>query len=208
MSASNDTIFVVDDDQDLRNSLQWLLESAGFRAEVFSSAEEFLAMYTDARPGCLLLDVRMPGMGGLRLLEHLRAMRTQLPVIVFTGHGDVPMAVQALKWGAFDFMEKPAGGREVLDRIQEALAATREKSAQNSERQAFRQRLAQLSPRERAVLERVVEGASSRTIGREMGISDRTVEKHRENMMLKMKAHSLAALIRMIALHQATRGQS
>jgi FixJ family two-component response regulator len=195
------TIFIVDDDEDLRNSLKSLMESAGLPAEVFPSAEAFLAMYTDTRPGCLLLDVRMPGMGGLRLLEHLHTVGSPLPVIVFTGHGDVPMAVQALKCGAYDFVEKPAGGSLILARVRDALAANREKCAQEATRLAFGQRLAQLSPREREVLERVVAGASNRTIAREMGISDRTIEKHRENMMVKMRASSLAALIRMIVLY-------
>lgn len=192
------TVFVVDDDRDMRSSLKWLVESIGLPVETFPSAEEFLAAATADRPGCLLLDVRMPGMGGLRLLEHLRQAGAGLPVIVFTGHGEVSMAVQALKTGAFDFIEKPATHQLILDRVQDALAADTKNRTRASEAAAFRELLAQLTQREREVLDRLVEGEISRDIAQAMSISERTVEKHRERLMHKMRARTLAHLIRLV----------
>jgi two-component system response regulator FixJ len=196
------TVFVVDDDRDMRNSLKWLIESVGLPVETFRSAEEFLAAYLATQPGCLLLDVRMPGMGGLHLLECLHAAGACLPVILITGHGEVSMAVQALKAGAFDFLEKPAAPQRILDRIQDALAADRAMRAKASELAAFRQLLAQLTQREREVLDRMVEGETSKTIALELGISERTVEKHRESLMHKMGVRSLAQLIRRVVEYQ------
>jgi two-component system response regulator FixJ len=202
MSTDRSTVFVVDDDQDMRNSLKWLLESVNLPVETYASAEQFLVGYTADRPGCLLLDVRMPGMGGIRLLEYLRKSRMRLPVIVLTGHGDVPMAVQALKLGAFDFIEKPATHQRILERTQDALATDRERRARDTDTAAFGRLLAQLSQREREVLDLLVEGESNKAISTELGISERTVEKHRENVMQKMEVKSLARLIRMVVLYQ------
>ncbi|SMF94055.1 two component transcriptional regulator, LuxR family [Methylomagnum ishizawai] len=190
------TVFVVDDDQDMRQSFKWLIESVGLPVEAFVSAEDFLAAYRDDRPGCLLLDVRMPGMGGLRLLERLRELGLCLPVIVITGHAEVWMAVQAMKAGAFDFLEKPVTHQQMLDRIQDALRQDRERRARAVECAAFRQRLALLTQREREVLDRMVRGEPSKAIALEFGLSERTIEKHRENLMHKMEARSLAQLIR------------
>ena len=190
------TVFVVDDDQDMRNSFKWLIESVGLRVDAHRSAEDFLLVYRADRPGCLVLDVRMPGMGGLRLLERLRAGGACLPVIVITGYAEVWMAVQAMKWGAFDFLEKPVTHQQILDRIQDALKRDREYRARAKELAAFRQLLAQLTQREREVLDRMVQGEPSKAIAMEFGISERTVEKHRENIMHKMEARSLAQLIR------------
>ncbi len=195
------TVFVVDDDQDMRSSFKWLIESVGLAVEAFRSAEEFLDVYKANRPGCLLLDVRMPGMGGLRLLERLQAAGSRLPVIVITGHGEVWMAVQAMKSGAFDFLEKPATHQQILDRVQDALQVDRENRARAAELAAFRRLLAQLTQREREVLDRMVKGEPSKTIALDLGISERTVEKHRENIMHKMEARSLAHLIRMVVEH-------
>lgn len=192
------TVFVVDDDRDMRSSLKWLVESIGLPVETFPSAEEFLAADPVARPGCLLLDVRMPGMGGLRLLEHLQEAGAGLPVIVFTGHGEVSMAVKALKTGAFDFIEKPATHQLILDRVQDALAADNKNRTRASEAAAFRELLAQLTQREREVLDRLVEGEITRDIAQAMNISERTVEKHRERLMHKMQARTLAYLIRLV----------
>jgi two-component system response regulator FixJ len=196
------TVFVVDDDQDMRNSLKWLVESIGLPVETFPSAEHFLAAEPATRPGCLLLDVRMPGMGGLRLLEHLKAMGSRLPVIVFTGHGEVSMAVTALKTGAFDFIEKPATHQLILDRVQDALAADTWNRTRASEQAAFEDLVAQLTQREREVLDRLVEGEITRDIALGMGISERTVEKHRERLMHKMQARTLAHLIRRVVEHR------
>lgn len=192
------TVFVVDDDQDMRDSFRWLIESVALPVETFASAEAFLAGCATERPGCLLLDVRMPGMGGLRLLERLKTSGSNLPVIVITGHGEVPMAVYALKLGAFDFLEKPAPPQQVLDRIQDALALDRELRARAGEVAAFERLLAQLTQREREVLDRMVEGESSKAIALELGISERTVEKHRESIAHKLEARSLGQLIRRV----------
>lgn len=192
------TVFVVDDDQDMRDSFRWLIESVALPVETFRSAEEFLAYYTPNRPGCLLLDVRMPGMGGLRLLERLRTSGANLPVIVITGHGEVPMAVQALKLGAFDFLEKPAPPQQILDRIQDALTLDQELRAKAEEIAAFERLFGQLTQREREVLDRMVEGESSKAMALEFGISERTVEKHRESIMHKLEARSLGQLIRRV----------
>jgi len=201
------TVFVVDDDIDMRQSLKWLIESVGMPVEAFASAEQFLEGYEAARPGCLLLDVRMPGMGGIRLLEYLQKAGVHLPTIVFTGHGDVPMAVQALKSGAFDFIEKPATHQQILDRIQDALAMERDRRARQSRRYALENALTQLSQREREVLDGVVEGRSNKVIAVGLGISERTVEKHRQNIMQKMGTSSLAELIRMVVLYQMNSGR-
>lgn len=195
---SEPTVFVVDDDQDMRSSFKWLIESVGLPVEAFRSAEEFLEAYEPAQPGCLLLDVRMPGMGGLRLLERLHAQGSQLPVIVVTAHGEVAMAVQAMKSGAFDFLEKPANHQQLLERIQDALAEDRARRARALEIAAFEQLLAQLTQREREVLGRMVKGEPSKAIALEFGISERTIEKHRESIMHKMETRSLAQLIRRV----------
>lgn len=196
------TVFVVDDDPDMRNSLRWLLESIGLRVETFAAAEEFLETYTADRPGCLVLDVRMPGIGGLRLLEQLAEAGLPLPVILLTGHGEIAMAVQALKTGAFDFLEKPVPHQQILDRVRDALAVDRERRSRAAKRAAFSDRLAQLTQRECEVLNRMVEGESSKEIALALDISDRTVEKHRERLMYKMQARSAAHLIRLVVEHR------
>ncbi|WP_458504631.1 response regulator transcription factor [Methylomagnum sp.] len=196
------TVFVVDNDEDMRNSLKWLVESIGLPVEAFSSAEAFLDANSVGRPGCLLLDVRMPGMGGLRLLEHLRATGAGMPVIVLTGHGEVSMAVYALKCGAFDFMEKPASHQLILERVRDALVLDRENRVRASELVAFEKRLDQLTSREREVMERLVEGDNTKTIATNLDISERTVEKHRERLMSKMEIKSLAQLVRMVMEYQ------
>ena len=192
------TIFVVDDDQEMRRSFKWLIESVRLPVEVFECAEAFLQAFNPNRPGCLLLDVRMPGMGGLRLLDWLRSQGAHLAVIVFTGHGDISMAVDALKGGAFHFIEKPASCQQLVHCIQDALALDRDLRTKASKQAAIEARLAQLTPREHEVLERVVEGESNKCIAMELGITERTVEKHRESIMEKMGTRSLAKLIQMI----------
>jgi two-component system, LuxR family, response regulator FixJ len=201
MSAEEATVFVVDDDRDMRESLKWLLESVGIRVAMYESAEHFLERPGTSRPGCMLVDVRMPGMGGLRLLELLRDDGSNLPVILFTGHGDIPMAVKALKCGAFDFIEKPATHQQILERVQQALTVNGKHRAKESERGAMQYLLAQLSEREKEVLDHLVKGDSNKVMAMELGISERTIEKHRESLMQKMGTRSLAALIRMVVLH-------
>lgn len=192
---SGATVFVVDDDFDMRQSLKWLIESVGLPVEGFESAEQFLGADHVSRAGCILLDVRMPGMGGMGLLEWLKAKGDHPPVIVFTGHGDVPMAVQAMKLGAFDFVEKPATHQYILARIRDALALDEDLRTRKNERLRFEQLLCQLSQREQEVMEKVVMGESNKVIAIALGISERTVEKHRENIMQKMGVRSLAALV-------------
>jgi two-component system, LuxR family, response regulator FixJ len=192
------TVFVVDDDPEMRNSLKWLIESVRLPVEVFACAEAFIQAFNPNRPGCLLLDVRMPGMGGLRLLDWLRAQGAHLPVIMFTDHGDVSMAVSAWKGGAFHFIEKPASRQQLLHCIQDALALDRDLRTKASKQAAIEVCLARLTPRERGVLERVVEGEPNKCIAMELGITERTVEKHRESIMEKMGTRSLAKLMQMI----------
>jgi two-component system, LuxR family, response regulator FixJ len=194
------TVFVVDDDQEMRRSFKWLIESVRLPVEVFACAEAFIQAFDPNRPGCLLLDVRMPGMGGLRLLDWLRSQGAHLPVIVFTGHGDISMAVDTLKGGAFHFIEKPASRQQILHCIQDALALDRDFRTRASKQAAIEARLAQLTPRERGVLERVVEGEPNKCIAIDLGITERTVEKHRGSIMEKMGTRSLAKLMQMIFL--------
>lgn len=195
MQPPDPTVFVVDDDNDMRQSLKWLIESVGLPVEGFETAEDFLSADRTSRAGCLLLDMRMPGMGGLGLLEWLHVHGEPMPVIVFTGHGDVPMAVQAMKLGAFDFVEKPATHQYILSRVQDALALAHDLRTRKSERLQFERLVSQLSQRETEVMERVVVGESNKVIAIGLGISERTVEKHRENIMQKMGVRSLAALV-------------
>lgn len=200
-------VYVVDDDADIRNSIQWLLESVNLSVCAFASAEQFLAAYASNGPGgCLLLDVRMAGMGGLRLLEHLRATHSHLPVIVFTGYGDVAMAVRAMKAGAFDFIEKTASHQLLLERVQLALAACQTLRQRGLERARFAQSLMQLSPREHEVMLRMVQGQANKVIAAELGLSERTVEKHRKSVMDKSQTRSLAELIRLSLLHSGEAG--
>ena len=202
----NANVYIVDDDPDMRNSIKWLLESVHLPVCVFDSAEQFLSAYTGDTPGCLLLDVRMPGMGGLRLLEQLRSAHPHLPVIMFTGYGDVDMAVRALKTGAFDFIEKTAAHQLILDRVQLALAVGKNLHLRELERGKFKKLLVQLSPREFEVMHRIIQGQSNKVIASELGLSERTVEKHRTNVMGKTQVRSLAELIRLFYLLNGEEG--
>lgn len=188
-------IFIVDDDDALRDSLVWLLESSGYRVCAYASSEAFLDDYTTALTGCLVLDVRMPGMSGLELFEALRERHSTLPVIFITGHGDVPMAVSAVKRGAVDFIEKPFGDRDMLGLIEDSLArerASREKRQREAE---TARRLSELTQREREVLELIIAGRLNKQIADMLGISIKTVEVHRARVMEKMCANSLAELV-------------
>lgn len=192
------TIFVVDDDEAIRSSLQWLLESEGLKVETFSSPQSFLKSYYPGRAGCMLLDVRMPGMSGLELQEHLRESDVQIPIIIITGHGDVPMAVRAMKTGALDFIEKPFDDEKLLDGIQRALQLDQARRERQSDRAEMAARLANLTPREHEVMLKVTEGKSNKEIANELGVSAKTVEAHRARVMEKMEARSLAELVRMV----------
>ncbi|MGD9786955.1 MAG: response regulator transcription factor [Sulfuricellaceae bacterium] len=189
------TVFVVDDDDALRDSILWLLESIGLSAEMYPSASDFLKACNPERSGCLLLDVRMPGMSGMELLERLKANNVLLPVIIITGHGDVPMAVRAIKSGALDFIQKPFNGQDLLDRVQYALKLDQENRLKRSEISHLRAHFDTLTPREREIMEHVTAGKSSKIIARDLGISAKTVDIHRANIMKKLQVHSVADLI-------------
>ncbi len=196
---SEPMIFVVDDDAAMRHSLTWLVESAGLRVQAFASAEDFLARVDPLRVrlGCLLLDVRMPGMSGLELQAYLARDEVGLPVILITGHGDVPMAVQAMRAGAFDFIEKPFDDEALLRSIQRALELQTRDRVRHIQRLEIQGRLATLTPREYEVMEQVVAGHPNKEIAAALGVSTKTVEAHRAKVMDKMNARSLAELVRM-----------
>ncbi|MEN6584847.1 MAG: response regulator [Sulfuricella sp.] len=193
--AVRPTIFVVDDDEAMRESIHWLLESVSLSARMFSSANEFLTAGDLHQHGCILLDVRMPGMSGMELLEQLKDHGIVQPVIIITGHGDVPMAVRALKHGAFDFIQKPFNGQELLDRVNAALKLDRENHQQNKKIEGLRSHFDVLTTREREIMELVVAGDSSKVIGKKLGISSRTVDIHRSNIMKKLNIRSIAELV-------------
>jgi FixJ family two-component response regulator len=194
------TIHVVDDDQSVRGSIAWLIESVGLGIRTYGSANEFLSRYSGDDPGCLVLDVRMPGMSGLELQQTLLKRGIDLPIIFITGHGDVPMAVRALKRGAVDFIEKPFNDQALLDTIQAALHRHREQLQKRRERALIKARYDSLSLREHQALEGVVQGLSNRDISEGIGISVKTIEVHRGKMMKKMTADSVADLVRMMVL--------
>lgn len=188
-------IYIVDDDEALRDSLVWMLESSGYTVSAFDSAEAFLAAYRETFSGCLVLDVRMPGMSGLELFEELGRRRCTLPVIFITGHGDVPMAVSALKKGAVDFIEKPFGDQEMLRLIAQCLEQERASRSKRKLEADTARRLEHLTQREREVLDLIIAGKLNKQIADVLGISIKTVEVHRARVMEKMGAHSLAELV-------------
>lgn len=194
-TAAEQAIYIVDDDEALRDSLVWLLEGNGYRAHAFETASAFLAEFEHDWAGCLLLDIRMPGMSGLELFEELRARRSALPVIFITGHGDVPMAVSVVKKGAMDFIEKPFSEPDMLALIEESLAIDREQRARRLLEADTQRRLAELTQREREVLDHIVRGKLNKQIALDLGISIKTVEVHRARVMEKMGAQSLAELV-------------
>ncbi|MEZ5475859.1 MAG: response regulator transcription factor [Steroidobacteraceae bacterium] len=192
------TVFVVDDDEGVRSSLRLLLKSVGIQAQTASSAPDFLAHYVPDQPGCLVLDVRMPGMSGLELQEQLNLRGAMIPVIFITGHGDIPMAVEAMQHGAFDFLQKPFRDQDLLDRVQRALTRDAANREELKQRDAIRVRYDSLTPREREVLELVTQGKPNKVMAGDLGVSQRTVEIHRARVMEKMAAGSLAQLVRMM----------
>ncbi len=198
MKDSPQTVIVVDDDDAVRNSLRLLLKSAGIHAEVAESAREYLGRFDANQGGCLLLDVRMPGMSGLELQQELNMRGATIPVIFITGNGDIPMAVEAMQHGAFDFLQKPFRDQDLLDRVQRALARDTENRTRLRHTDRIRERLASLSPREREVLELVTQGKANKMVASDLGVSQRTVEIHRAHVMQKMEASSLAELVRMM----------
>ncbi len=191
-------VWVVDDDEAMRSSLKWLIESVGMRVESFDSADAFLRDHYPGRFGCLLLDVRMPGMSGLDLLEHLEQEQMMPPTIIITGHGDVPMAVRAMKAGAVDFIEKPFNDETLLDAIRHALAQEEERRVTSAQVAEYAERVEHLTPRELEVMKMVTDGRSNKEIANTLGVSAKTIEAHRARVMEKMHARSLAELVRMV----------
>jgi len=195
--ANEPTVFIVDDDDAVRRFLSGLVQSINLRVEVHASAQDFLDAYEPGCPGCLLLDVRMPGMSGLELQRELAGQSIDLPVIILTGHGNVPVAVQAMKAGAVDFIEKPFNNELLLDRIQTVVAQSVRADGARTRRNEISNRLKSLTPRERQVFDLVVAGEVNKSIAHHLSISEKTVEIHRANVMNKMRAKSLASLVQM-----------
>lgn len=194
------TVWIVDDDAALRNALRFLVESIGLPVQTCGTSEELLASYDPSLPGCIVVDVRMPGMSGLELQDELDRRGRHVPLIFLTAHGEVSMAVRAVKKGAFDFVEKPFSNQALLDRIREAVAADGAARGADADRRAARDRLERLSPREHEVLERIAQGHSNKQIASDLGVATRTVEFHRGRIMQKMQADSLAALLTTLML--------
>jgi two-component system response regulator FixJ len=193
--ASETVVHVIDDDDAMRDSLSFLLESAGFETHTYESAALFLDRVSSLDRGCIVTDVRMPGMNGLELTRHLKASGVSLPIVMITGHGDVPLAVESMKAGVADFLEKPFNDEALLQAIKGALT----KPSPGAE-EPFKALLHQLSPRELDVLRGVVDGKANKVIAFDLGISPRTVEVYRANVMAKTHAGSLAELVRMAML--------
>jgi RNA polymerase sigma factor (sigma-70 family) len=193
---------VVDDDSGVRNAMRTLLKSVGLEAALFSSAQEFLNGYQPRQPGCLILDIRMPGMSGMELQQQLNLRGAVIPVIFMTGHGDIPMAVEAMQHGAFDFLQKPFRDQDLLDRIQRAIVKDGELRKSLGEHTRIRERLESLTPREREVLDLMVKGKQNKSVAQELGVSPRTVEIHRARVMEKMQVQSVAELVHM--MHNAS----
>jgi two-component system response regulator FixJ len=207
MNEAESTVFVVDDDADLRESLGWLFESAGLRFKSYSTAQEFLTDYKPEEPGCLLLDVRMPGLSGLDLQEELRRRGVPPPIIIMTGHARVPMAVRALKGGAIDFIQKPFSDQSMLERIRHAIDLDRRTRQVRTEAAKFAALLTHLTPREREVMGLVIAGKPNKIIAADLGISPKTVEIHRGRVMDKMQVESVAELVRLDLLYRANRAE-
>jgi two-component system response regulator FixJ len=196
MAKLDPIIFVVDDDEAVRLSTEMLIRSMGLRVESFEAAAEFLEDFDPQQPGCLILDIRMPGMSGLELQEHLNEIGATIPVVFVTGHGDVPMAVNAMKAGAVDFIQKPFRDQELIDRVHAALDRDSESRLESKVKEQIQERVDLLTSREFEVMELVVEGQANKEIAFDLGLSPRTVEIHRARVMSKMAAESLPDLVR------------
>ena len=198
MSETEGVVFVVDDDAPMRRSLENLIRSVGLRVEAFASAQEFLRGKRPDLPGCLVLDVRLPGLSGLDLQKRMAEANSEIPIIFITGHGDIPMSVQAMKAGAVEFLSKPFRDQALLDAIHQALERDRQTRKQRANIETLRRRFDSLTPREREVMAFVVAGLLNKQIAGELGMSETTVKIHRRQVMEKMGAGSLAELVRMV----------
>lgn len=192
------TVYLVEDDDAVRDSLQMVLESVGYHVAAYPRADSFLEAFSTDMAGCLVLDIRMPGMNGMELQRQLNMRNSILPIIFVTGHGDVPMAVEAMQRGAVDFVQKPYREEELLGKIQQAIAADTENRAELEAKHKIIDRLAELTPREKQVMELMIEGKANKVIAYDLDISQRTVEIHRARVMEKMGVRSLAHLVRMV----------
>jgi len=195
----SEMVYMVDDDAAMRDSITELVESVGMQAQTYPSAEAFLDVCEPSHPCCLVLDVRMPGMSGLTLLERLQGQGASLPVILLTSHGDVPMAVDSMKGGAFDFVQKPYRDQALLDRIQAALSLDRDRQQVRETEHRLGQCVNTLTPRERHVFDQMLTGSTSKEIARALEISPRTAEVHRRNVLRKFNVHSTKALLALFA---------
>ncbi len=197
----DEIVYVVDDDEAVRQSLGFLLRSVGLEPRLYANGNDFLAEWDGQNSGCVVLDVRMPGLSGLEVQRELNSRSCALPILFITGHGDIPMAVEALKAGAIDFLQKPFRDQELLDCIHQALDRNREERHFHEDRAQILECINSLTPREKEVMDYVTAGKANKVIALDLGISQRTVEIHRANVMEKMRARSLASLVR--SLHQA-----
>ena len=198
MSGPEQTVYIVDDDDAVRDALALLMDSVGLQSTSYASARQFLDSYTPELTGCLVLDIRMPGMNGLDLQTRLNEIHSLLPIIFITGHGDIPMAVQAMQQGAADFLQKPFRDQDLLDRIAQAMDLDRRNRKTLEEEHLIAARIASLTQREQQVMELVVEGRANKVMAADLGVSQRTVEIHRAHMMEKMQANSVAHLVRLV----------
>ncbi len=206
MMASEAVVHLIDDDEGVRQSVAFLLATAGFAVRVYESSTVFLQALPTLQVGCIITDIRMPGLDGLELQRQLRTRNVTLPVIVITGHADVPLAVEAMKAGAVDLIEKPFSDETLLGSIRAAIDRHAVNAERDGELTAIRNRIATLSPREREVLDGLLAGLPNKTIAYGLKISARTVEVHRANLMTRMGAHSLAELVRMAYLVRSAGG--
>ncbi|GAC1623482.1 MAG: response regulator transcription factor [Nevskia sp.] len=196
--AAAQTVFIVDDETSVRESLRWLLESIRLRVQTFDSAEAFLAVAKPDACGCIVLDVRMPGMSGPELMDELKLRHVHLPILFLSAHGDVPLAVRAMKGGALDFLQKPYNNQQFLERVHQALQLDLRNRGERRRDVDLSTRLEALTSREREILDQVVAGRSNKEVGRALGISYKTVEAHRGRLMRKMGAASFAELLQMM----------
>lgn len=198
LNAQPATVFVVDDDPGVQQALKMLFRSVGHRIEVFATAQEFLDAYDEQWSGCIVLDIYMPGMSGLELQQRLNERHSILPIVFMTGHGDVPMAVEAMQAGAVDFIQKPFHDEDMLDRVSQAINKDTDNRRVLRERHEIAKRLELLTPREKEIMSLVVNGRANKVIAADLSLSQRTVEIHRARVMEKMQASSLAHLVRMV----------